>query len=221
MLHSIPIDENSTSETNTPLEVKGIDNISSKELMSDDYLTHNKVLAEHSYTYNHKLHLSGVKQRPFSGFKYTLDGDICYDIRDYGIVKADAAHYVGPQPFIFYPDPRAASLIYYRNTTHGATGVMAIRQPLSAHKRLNGAFYLDPDLNNVQLSTADATDSPNTGYQNLDSMLFVSEFQNPFVFPVNSRLTLSVGKVLSVASNTQAIHKAVVQFPLYASKMMV
>lgn len=217
LLHSIPINENSTSETNIPLEVKGIDNISSKELMSDDYLTHNKVLAEHSYTYNHKLHLSGVKQQPFSGFKYTLDGDICYDIRDYGIVKADAAHYVGPQPFIFYPDPRAASLIYYHNTTHGATGVMAIRQPLSAHKRLNGAFYLDPDLNNVQLSTADATDSPNTEYQNLDSMLFVSGFQNPFVFPVNSRLTLPVGKVLSVASNTQAISQGQFgQFPLYA-----
>lgn len=40
----------------------------SREVMSDDYLTHDKFAAEHSYAYNNRLNLSGVLRKPFRGF---------------------------------------------------------------------------------------------------------------------------------------------------------
>jgi len=40
----------------------------SREVMTDDYLTHDKLCAEFSHTYNARLNLSGVKRELFGGF---------------------------------------------------------------------------------------------------------------------------------------------------------
>lgn len=217
LLHSIPINEESASASGQLVEVKGIDNIVSKEPMSDDYLSHSKIIADNAYTYNHKLHLTGVKQQPFSGFCYSLNGDILYEIRDYGKVKASTAHYVGPQPFLFYPSIKAANIKYFIKTTHGLPGVIVKAITLSEHKYLNGAFYLDPDLNPVSLDSDNSGVTPDTHFQDLQSTLFVSVHQNPFVFPASSRITLPVGRIMAVASNTEAISQGQFgQFPLYA-----
>lgn len=217
LLHSIPINEASASASGQLVEVKGIDNIVSKELMSDDYLSHAKIIADHAFTYNHKLHLTGVRQKPFAGFCYSLIGDLFYEIRDYGKVKAGTSHYVGPQPFLFYPSIKAANIMYFAETTHGLPGVITIPITLSEHKYLNGAFYLDPDLNPVSLSSVNSGVAPDTHFQDLKSTLFVSVHQNPFVFPAASRVTLPVGEILAVSSNTEAISQGQFgQFPLYA-----
>ena len=95
---------------------------------------------------------------------------------------------------------------------------MAVQTTLSEHKYLNGSFYLDPNLNNA-ISTSKPSNYVirDHGYQDLQNVLFVSTHQNPFVFPVSSRITLPVGKILSVSSNTEAISQGQFgQFPLYA-----
>lgn len=214
LLHSIPINETSASESNKLVEIEGIDNIVSKEPMSDDYLSHAKIIADYSYTYNHKLHLTGVKQQPFTGFCYTT-GDMYYDIRDYGNVKASSAYYVNPQPFLFYPSTKASHVII--PAVSGGTVVGKIEISLSQHKYLNGSFYLNPDLNPVPIYPISFPLATVTGFQDLQSTLFVSAHENPFYFPVSSRITLPVGKIISVASNTKAISQGQFgQFPLYA-----
>ncbi len=218
LLKSIPINETVSDITDELIEIEGLDNIATKELMTDDYLTHNRITAENSYTYNHKLHLTGVRQKPFTGFKYTSTGSICYAIRGYGIVEAESAHYVGPQPFIFYPDTKASSVIHFIESAQGLEGVALVKTTLSEHKYLNGSFYLDPDLNNA-ISTSKNRNLViwDHGYQELQNVLFVSAHQNPFIFPASSRITLPVGKILSVSSNTEAISQGQFgQFPLYA-----
>ena len=217
LLSSIPINAASVSASSQPIKIEGIDNIVSKEVMTDDYLSHAKIIADHAYIYNHKLHLTGVKQKPFTGFCYSLIGDIFYEIRDYGKVKASTSHYVGPQPFLFYPSIKAANITYSVETTHGLPGIITIPITLSEHKYLNGAFYLDPNLNPVPLDSVDSGITADTHFQDLQSTLFVSAHQNPFVFPASSRITLPVGRILSVASNTEAISQGQFgQFPLYA-----
>ncbi|MDD3780847.1 MAG: hypothetical protein PHX26_12455, partial [Proteiniphilum sp.] len=216
LLSSIPINAASVSASSQPIKIEGIDNIVSKEVMTDDYLSHAKIIAEHAYIYNHKLYLTGVKQKPFTGFCYSLIGDIFYEIRDYGKVKASTSHYVGPQPFLFYPSIKAAHITYFAEA-HGLPTILPVPITLSEHKYLNGAFYLDPDLNPVSLSSVNSGVAPDTHFQDLQSTIFVSVHQNPFVFPASSRITLPVGRVLSVASNTEAISQGQFgQFPLYA-----
>ena len=216
LLSSIPINAASVSASSQSIKIEGIDNIVSKEVMTDDYLSHAKIIAEHAYIYNHKLHLTGVKQKPFTGFCYSLIGDIFYEIRDYGKVKASTSHYVGPQPFLFYPSIKAAHITYFAEA-HGLPTILPVPITLSEHKYLNGAFYLDPDLNPVSLSSVNSGVAPDTHFQDLQSTIFVSVHQNPFVFPASSRITLPVGRILSVASNTEAISQGQFgQFPLYA-----
>ena len=43
LLKSIPIDETVSDITDELIEIEGLDNIATKELMTDDYLTHARI----------------------------------------------------------------------------------------------------------------------------------------------------------------------------------
>lgn len=207
-IHSIPISDFASSKSVSDIPMDNLGTLANQEVMEDDYKSHDKIIAETSFTYNHKLHLAGVKSRPFGGFKYG-SGDHYYDIVDYGLVKANALHAFGPQPFMFNPNAKSTWSITY-------SGATQVRKPMTEHKFLNGSFYLDQNLEIPVLGSSTASITPNSSYVDQLNMLFVSTHQNPFVFPASSRITLPVGRIMAVASNTEAISQGQFgQFPLY------
>lgn len=71
-LHSIGIDELSTSERkDINVDDEYLQSLVTREVMTDDYLSHDKLSAEYSHTYNARLNLSGVKRELFRGFMAT------------------------------------------------------------------------------------------------------------------------------------------------------
>lgn len=216
---SIPIESFQSAQTSKTLVVKNPDSLVNQKPMDDDYLTHQTISAENSFIYNNKLHLSGVVSERFEGFK--LGSQTCY----YEGAKSQATINIGDQPFIFYPNP-ACKLLQLNSTTQvqGVTNYKNKFITLSEHKALNGSFYIDPDLNNIE---NDAEPSPidiipiiyglSQPQKDIElNKLYVSAHQNPFIFPAVSRVTLPVGKIIAMASNTEAISQGQFgQFPLY------
>lgn len=220
LVHSIPINDLESSQSNKEIKIKNLDTIVHRELMTDDYLSHDKIVAENSFTYNHKLHLSGISRSMFPGFK--LADQRCY----YEGAKNEASIEIGNQPFIFYPGKSShLTIAEYTQDQWGETRWREKSFKLNSHPTLNGSYYIDPDLNNITNDGPFGSTSIDVkilfAQQKQDesevNKLYVSAHQNPFIFPVNSRITLPVGKIIGVASNTEAISQGQFgQFPLYA-----
>ncbi len=68
-LHSITLDDaKTTGRTEIPIENEYLQSLVTREAMTDDYLTHDRLMASFSQVYNSRLNLSGIKREPFAGF---------------------------------------------------------------------------------------------------------------------------------------------------------
>lgn len=69
-LHSISFDKIKASATRNEIIVDDeyLQSLTAREVMTDDYMTHERLIADDSYVYNNRLNLSGVKHVPFNGF---------------------------------------------------------------------------------------------------------------------------------------------------------
>lgn len=178
------------------LDVENIESLVNQEPMTDDFLSHDKVTARNAFSYNNKLHLSGIKRTKFKGFAYGVETN--YDT----MYNADIN--IGRQPFLFYPGDASEVSLGTRKIT------------LSKHEFLNGSYFLDTELNQVWADGSNVADRK-VAEVDESNKLYVSEMFNPFFFPAKSRVTLPVGEIITVSSNTKAISSGQFgQFPLYA-----
>lgn len=68
-LYSISLeDARATTRKEVPIENDYLQSLTSREVMTDDYLTHDRLVASTSQAYNSRINLSGVKRQLFSGF---------------------------------------------------------------------------------------------------------------------------------------------------------
>ncbi|WP_290456940.1 hypothetical protein [Muribaculum intestinale] len=68
-LYSISLeDAKATTRKEVPIENDYLQSLTSREVMTDDYLTHDRLVASTSQVYNSRLNLSGVKRQLFKGF---------------------------------------------------------------------------------------------------------------------------------------------------------
>lgn len=68
-LYSISLeDAKATTRKEVPIENDYLQSLTSREVMTDDYLTHDRLVASTSQVYNSRINLSGVKRQLFSGF---------------------------------------------------------------------------------------------------------------------------------------------------------
>ena len=213
-VQTLTIGELDMSETNKVITPKNLSTIENQEPMSDDYLSHDTIIASNSFTYNEKLHLSGVSRTKFKGFK--LEG---FQTVYFG--GHDAQIEIGEQPFIFYPGKADNVIIQKSNIINNVVKYSFETFPLSDHKGLNGSYYIDPNLMPIGVNEEEYGPKLNFFSTSLIeeemNKLYVSESQNPFVFPAKTRITLPVGKIIAVSSNTMAISSGQFgQFPLYA-----
>lgn len=215
LLDSISLDRLKTSG-NKILDTRAINSIELAERMTDDYHSLDAITAKNSFTYNHRLHLTGIERQKFTGFK--LAGLTTY----YYGTQNEAVQDVGSQPFLFYPG-KSDRVVLSKQVSGGYKEKELLLTP---HPSLNGSFYLDPNLSNISIDNEPTTGSTGipamiafaqlSGPEKEPNKLYVSPVQNPFSFPAASIVTLPVGEIITVSSNTEAISTGQFgQFPLY------
>lgn len=204
-----------------------------EQLANDDYYGWTTKTPEHLFVYNKRLNMIGVKRNPQFIGNYQLvagsPGDqygaearvhIVSELVDTWVV-ADCAIGV----WFYYPDPNAKEMVFMnvrRDISYPEGMKYAYKRvKLKPHPYLNGAFFF-----NAFPSKDDDFYTPNEYYpkklefdmgkvEYLDSQIFTSVVNNPFVFQADGDNTVGTGSILNVAANTEPISQGQFgQYPL-------
>lgn len=198
-----------------------------EQLNVDDYYGWASLSAKSIYNYNGRLNLIGATRTPFAGFAKFVGKDPAKDytfLMFTHIVSDKCDTWVKGSVFsdkdflqgwLFYPDPNATEVIF-------KNGEEYIRINLKAHPRLNGAYTFpvlppnkpqeftkisDSDFREIVTSINDK--------ENLNSQIFTSVVNNPFVFEASGDNTVGTGKILGIIANTEAVSQGQFgQYPL-------
>ena len=156
----------------TELRVKEdyLQSLITREVMSDDYDSHDTLCARYSFNYNARVNICGIKKRLFKGFSTTsmiqycnghmpfIDNDNDRRHQVYAIAKTRAwvhinrngKEFVLPCPFGEMSELDNTYFLYYPNTnaykitidtTYGGGWRKRYEFPLEKHNFLNGAFF--------------------------------------------------------------------------------
>ena len=216
-------------DTSELMEKTTLKNLTSQEqLKVDDYYGWTSKSASMLYPYNNRLNAFGLKRYPFEGFnlfaantttkQYSVHYLVHISNAEFSAwVKQDGA---AESPdlmssWFYYPDPNADKVIIYFTYWSWYKGV---QYELKEHPRLNGAYCLrlptgsDPTLADYGFNELD---SPTNNYELLDSSIYTSVVNNPFVFESTGDNVAGTGSVIGIAANTEAISQGQFgQYPL-------
>lgn len=213
-----------------------------EQLKTDDYYGWATMVAKKVYPYNNRLNITGVKRKPFSGFndfipiaraeQPGMPGVITPfpDEQEYEIythivangmdawVKADGYYTALPEmigSWIYYPDPNATEMLIIDKDTGSAAHIK-----LKVHPRLNGAYCFDKlpfpriTYDGFEDDNARPVVDPNA-HETLDSNIYTSVVNNPFLFEASGDNTVGTGSILGIIANTEAISQGQFgQYPL-------
>ena len=171
LLNSIRLKDLKVTER-TELRVKEdyLQSLVAREVMSDDYDSHDILCARYSFNYNARVNICGIKKRLFKGFSTTsmiqycnghmpfIDNDNDRRHQVYAIAKTRAwvhinrngKEFVLPCPFGEMSELDNTYFLYYPNTnaykitidtTYGGGWRKRYEFPLEKHNFLNGAFF--------------------------------------------------------------------------------
>lgn len=214
-----------------------------KEVMTDDYDSHDRFSGKYAFVYNSRLNLANIRKYPFNSWNTailssdTLDTagqttgleDRNGDIYNYTVVweintsqkkivqQSQGNDSNGICGNYLY-NPNAQTVRAYILRTKSTQRQLAIVD-LKTHEYLNGAVaftgFLGPEFKDYkegdipELTSNNYTDSPN--------VIYTSEVNNPFYFPVTGINTVGLGEILGICSTTKALSEGQFgQFPLYA-----
>lgn len=198
-----------------------------EQLKVDDYYGWASLSAKSIYNYNGRLNLIGATRTPFAGFAKFVGKDrskddafimfthIVSDKCDTWVERSVTADYNFLQGWLFYPDPNATEVIFH-------FGGKYIRISLKTHPRLNGAYTFPVLPPNKQQEFAEISESELlkivtsiNDKEDLNSQIFTSVVNNPFVFEASGDNTVGTGKILGIIANTEAVSQGQFgQYPL-------
>lgn len=167
LLESIKLEHLSTDRTLINVEDEYLQSLVNREVMTDDYDSHDKIVAKKVFGYNNRLNLTDISKRIFKGFNaYSMlpytDGycdiehylnnmpnidntthqlDVYYFIKHEGqeiVVKGDSGQIALYAPVLFLYYP---SVEAYKAVVCLQTNATAVEIPLEQHDFLNGSFY--------------------------------------------------------------------------------
>lgn len=117
-------------------------------------------------------------------------------------------------PFFYYPDANAYKAVFLLKK--GQIDYV-ITLPLKAHSMLNGAFYFDSFAGQLYEGMSPVQTTPTVEQINLSNKIYVSEVDNPFMFPVTGIVSVGTGEVIGLGCAAKALSQGQFgQFPLYA-----
>lgn len=230
LLRSIPIEELKDDRTVIPIEEDYLTTLPGKEIMTDDYNSHNTIIPQYSYEYNARLNITNASERIYSEFMPSdmlghTDGTT--PVRIYFMVRQDNREFVvgggesmmqanAPIPYLYYPNTKATKAVI-------CTGSGRYQVEMKPHQMLNGSYFyaeMGFDLydGTHNYDGPEPTVTPDSERVLLSSnKIYTSEVNNPFYFPVTCINTIGTGNVMAITSATRAMSQGQFgQYPMYA-----
>ncbi len=234
-LKSINVENLTTSRTIISIENDYLKSLVTREVMTDDYDSHDLIIPKYAFGYNSRINLANIKKQLFKGFntaalfgyangyidsKYNTSYDtntqqfvyVCIKQEGKDIVvrgdEAQLAYYNNPAVFLFYPNVNA----YKAYICRSAYSVFEV--PLEPHPTLNGAFWFGGWTMPSSGSWSPTASSDRT--IELCNKIYTSEVNNPFFFPLGGINTVGTGKIIGISTASKALSDGQFgQFPLY------
>lgn len=246
LLKSINIEDLKTERTIIPINKEYLQSLVAREVMTDDYNSHDLLIPKYSFGYNSRLNLADLKLRLFNGYNasacfsftdgnvqnnsdaslidYTVGVEVYYHIKQDGkdiVVSGGAARFGVTTPFLwlFYPNTNAYKAVL-RISPYAGTDLYEVN--LEPHPTLNGSYYFGDwkGINSDGKIKLDALPVlSNEEYRTVDipNKIYTSEVNNPFYFPLAGINTVGSGKIFAICSAAKALSQGQFgQFPLYA-----
>lgn len=242
-LESIKIEQLTTTRTLLNIEEDYLQSLVNREVMTDDYDSHDKIIPKYAFGYNARVNLANIRKKLFDGFnagamlpftdgyvKHWSDTsptilDKTINISVYVFIKQDGKDiivhgeagvfgYENPVLFLYYPNGNAYKAFV---TAWDYLGTF-YEVPLERHAFLNGAFYYG-GWNDLEKRTYNSptTSSEEERTIEIPNKIYTSEVNNPFYFPVTGINTVGTGKILGISTAAKALSQGQFgQFPLYA-----
>ena len=195
-----------------------LDNLVFQETLPDDWQSHDTLIPEASFIYNRRLNIANFSRVMFGGYDttammpliqteesvtkhYTVYTHIRKESRDI-VVRNECSGIQGFYPmYLFYPDADA----YRMTVVEGSGHDPSIKHygwtfDLTPHPFLNGSYWFSSFAKNTAASRLlfppEVTDSS----IRYDNSIATSAVDNPFIFPLNGRNTVGIGRILGLAS---------------------
>ena len=244
LLKSIKVEQLKTVRTELNVTEDYLQSLVTREVMTDDYDSHDTLIPRYSFTYNSRLNLSNISKRLYAEFNsgamfpYTdgyadntssgslggLDGTCGVDV--YFFIKQDGRDIVvqgesfqlarngAPLLFLYYPNVNAYKAVIVRWNNFGEWYEVQLEQ----HGFLNGAFYFAGWENPARADVSMPSVSPDVERTiDLPNKIYTSEVNNPFYFPVLGINTVGTGTILGISTAAKPLSQGQFgQFPLYA-----
>jgi hypothetical protein len=238
LLRSYKIDALSSSRQIVEIEDDYLQSLVAREVMTDDYDSHDTLIPRYAFPYNQRLNLANLSKKLFDGynaasvftytdgFKEPTTGILAQTtIRVYFFIKQDGNTFVvrgdvatfganTPLLFLYYPNTNA----YKAVVMSGMYTASYYEVPLEPHDFLNGAFYFKDwkSLDKLENKASAPTLSEST-IIGISNKIYTSEVNNPFLFPLSGINAVGTGEILGISSATKALSQGQFgQFPLYA-----
>lgn len=243
LLESIKVDQLKTTRTIINVEEDYLQSLVTREVMTDDYDSHDTLIPHYSFTYNSRLNLSNICKRLYDEYNAgammmhtngyianfngasadVVDGTsgvvVYYYIKQDGkdiIVEGEScamATHEAPFIFLFYPNVNAYKAVIVQWNYFPTCHEVQLEQ----HGFLNGSFYFGGWENPASGGNMPSASSPANRTIELPNKIYTSEVNNPFVFPVLGINTVGAGEIKGICSAAKALSEGQFgQFPLYA-----
>lgn len=205
-----------------------LENITTQTQLTGDFYDRAPLFPQILFSYNSRINIAGVSRGFFDGFDNFLpyDNDNEHTYIFYVTIKTDNGNVVVSHEkhtkqkqgiWFYYPDPRASHVVIKKDDD------FILSEDLTEHPGLNGAYYFRglPTKNYEETPLADAPSSEYitpavvTPTELLPNYIITSEVNNPFMFKAEGYNKIGTGKVLGMATQTQALSQGQFgQYPL-------
>lgn len=217
------------------IEENYLSSLVNREVMTDDYDSHDLVIPSRSFTYNSRLNLAGLRKKIFRGypvdsmFEFTngyvspsLTNDdiqqveVFFFVRQNGrtivtMVSSSRGYGVNtPFLFLYYPNINAYKAVIWwkKKASSGNTfSYVYTEVPLEKHDFLNGAFFFDSWEGVESLgTTTQPTVTPEADcIVEISNKIYTSEVNDPFYFPLLGINTVGTGRILGISTAAKAL----------------
>ncbi len=209
--------------------------------LNDDFQSHHDMTPGIIHSYNNRLHIADISIKLAAPMPLrslvcatTLDDDTAFtpeiayrkDARLLEAARAASDADKLPDPakfpplFIYIHDADAAFLSLYYEPAGGTP--LCFDFPLTSHDFLNGAYFFNgfdfpADGNSISPIDAAEIHAPSSPFIIKQSSIYVSEVNNPFIFPPQYAVSPGDARVMALSSAARPLSQGQFgQFPLYA-----
>lgn len=240
-LTSIDIKDLPSYRTEIKIEDGVLGSLVAREVMTDDYQTHDTLIPSFAQAYNNRLNIANIERQLFKG--YDTAAQVCYTngwIAYYGtqfnpdadLTSAEATIYTKVQGDKTYtlrnecstplsPRPQDYVYLYYpdiaaKEVTLTING-RGKSLKMTPHNMLNGSAYFAGFKNEDDAFNASVPLSDSNPVISLPNKIYTSEVNNPFYFPLLGINTIGTGDIIGISTAAKALSEGQFgQFPLYA-----